>query len=85
MGDSKLGGGGIIRNVHSMFGMETEEVFVRILWYGGHSPCLLQVSKTHGPRRTLPPPYPLLHTSGQMLAWHTSGQTCGPDEPRPQQ
>ena len=37
------------------------------------------------PLRILLLPYPLRRTSGRRLSWHTSDQTCGQDEPRPQQ
>ena len=37
----------------------------------------------HGPRRTHPPPCPPPRTSARRRAWRTSGQTCGPDGPKP--
>merc|ERR1712179_279962 len=43
----------------------------------------LEQRDPHGPRRILPLPYPLLHTSGRKRAWRTSDRICDQDEPRP--
>lgn len=38
-----------------------------------------------GPQRTLPPPYPLQHTSGRRLAWSREDRTSGRVEPKQKQ